>query len=1393
MLIQTIILFLLTFTSILFPQKNLILYYLPNNTPFDIKCNPLHDNDIDCEYNKQKFDNYKEFSIVNDTLKIKNEYKNMMIYNLEKNDHYDVFSVKSLDQNVLSKLMKIFSNECSYKIDKDKHIHKRSQLTSIINDIAIFKEYDNVILFQGDFINKEIIIHYLDNSKYNKFIYIENSKIKIEYLLKRGIYLGNILYEKFSHKFEYKYKYSKSIQDDLKKYKILGDDFGKISSIFLSNRNMVNGEIINENKIFTKNKYAELFLNEKFKNGNVNLLLKSVDGRTYSYAYKEVEYLLYYYDVINDKKFYEFEKNNIKIGNVVYSYKEGFLYDFKSSSVYKGEYPHEHILEKRTYDNGYIIVENLEFDDLNSPFDYVKRKYDTLNQEYYMGDYDYSFDDRILQFHILENNNLIIEVQNDKQYSIIEIDNNFKAKWINRYDRSDISLSCGSTPHLGYTYVYLGTKYESNEYFHELVQMAGVPRFNSAKIVEKYPELYFSNLVSSYLPNKILSVPNFSPLSLEPYKGKNIIYKIDSFGNTQGYYDAIIDMHIVKDEQSLLEISNKYNYSAYNCRRINAVFNKSFNQYLSNSMNTYAVFNSYNMNLNNIIFNIEYIQEHKKNHQKYGLDKWIDIALSKEIGCSDRKYCYDTNQAYESGDYFKLLSLNHFNSNHNVKELETYQKKNFIQYNYIYNGQVLFFYNKSRHFIPRNGHMKIKKYNSQEIQYEVELKNYVPTFNNPIFIKNYNGNNLLELYSDSIFILNNFNGDNLVKKKFKVIDNNAINMYNEYDKNYHNPFTKHLTYSKIKIIDDGYIYMNDGTYRKNIKNSKTMIENEIPEEFLRINSNVNYIVYYEEFNRDLFNKRKIFYYENLNEAIVCEYIKDKLVKMSGKYEDGAFWFEKFYTNVSYSKSSSNYYTKSLKVNESNVLYPHIVYLSKYNDGSLSHLLEFENEYAYKLYEYGKLIEHKTNDKYEKYYESGGIALSVNFHEVSSEYLLSGQEYYENGKLKKKYRLIEHSRYNLPRRKYHGQLETSLNYDENGKLLSDRYYSDINKMIVYYKKYDQIESMSQFMGHRFLNKDCVSKKTYYIDGDIKGELYKKYDNENAICYLEHMAVYYDNGEINQIIYPEKNEYIVFNTRGEILFDGSPNRKRYDNNAIVNYKLNIINNPYNVRKYDKEQEYLIYDYKLKGYKRDYDSVPDKIIKQYTYDDVNKNWLLIDNVKNEQEYDIEYFKEVNYCTACKYDDFRHVLEGKDTFTIEDNELIKYETKYYNVDKKTENSRIENYYIKSINRYEKGKLNGEQTYFYKSTAGYDRSFDIVSKKLNYLNNNYHGVQYEYYMNGKLKSEKIYNNGIKTGVWKYYYDNGNIKGIEEYRVDGVLYLIKKYNLDGYEVCNTILSANINN
>ncbi|MCI5055864.1 MAG: hypothetical protein MRY83_07130 [Flavobacteriales bacterium] len=43
-----------------------------------------------------------------------------------------------------------------------------------------------------------------------------------------------------------------------------------------------------------------------------------------------------------------------------------------------------------------------------------------------------------------------------------------------------------------------------------------------------------------------------------------------------------------------------------------------------------------------------------------------------------------------------------------------------------------------------------------------------------------------------------------------------------------------------------------------------------------------------------------------------------------------------------------------------------------------------------------------------------------------------------------------------------------------------------------------------------------------------------------------------------------------------------------------------------------------------------------------------------------------------------------------------------------------------------------------------------------------------EYFENGKVKVEGLENNGLKTGPWKYYFENGNIQRLENYSEDGV-------------------------
>ena len=56
------------------------------------------------------------------------------------------------------------------------------------------------------------------------------------------------------------------------------------------------------------------------------------------------------------------------------------------------------------------------------------------------------------------------------------------------------------------------------------------------------------------------------------------------------------------------------------------------------------------------------------------------------------------------------------------------------------------------------------------------------------------------------------------------------------------------------------------------------------------------------------------------------------------------------------------------------------------------------------------------------------------------------------------------------------------------------------------------------------------------------------------------------------------------------------------------------------------------------------------------------------------------------------------------------------------------------------------------------------------------------------LLLESLYSDDLKKGTWNYYYENGNIKGIEEYNELGQLYQIKKYNLDGFEICNILVN-----
>ena len=125
--------------------------------------------------------------------------------------------------------------------------------------------------------------------------------------------------------------------------------------------------------------------------------------------------------------------------------------------------------------------------------------------------------------------------------------------------------------------------------------------------------------------------------NLKPPIRENIIYKLDTDGSTLGYWYAIIDWHIVDNEKSLYDLSEKYKTTVYQAIRINSIFNKPFKSSIS---------------------------DYYYKHQGYRYVEHIfNIDYTK----------------YSTPDI-------------NAKKMKYYQKNNFINQNYIYNGQLLYFY-----------------------------------------------------------------------------------------------------------------------------------------------------------------------------------------------------------------------------------------------------------------------------------------------------------------------------------------------------------------------------------------------------------------------------------------------------------------------------------------------------------------------------------------------------------------------------------------------------------------------------------------------------------------------------------------------------------------------------
>jgi len=96
----------------------------------------------------------------------------------------------------------------------------------------------------------------------------------------------------------------------------------------------------------------------------------------------------------------------------------------------------------------------------------------------------------------------------------------------------------------------------------------------------------------------------------------------------------------------------------------------------------------------------------------------------------------------------------------------------------------------------------------------------------------------------------------------------------------------------------------------------------------------------------------------------------------------------------------------------------------------------------------------------------------------------------------------------------------------------------------------------------------------------------------------------------------------------------------------------------------------------------------------------------------------------------------------------------------------------------YANGRLNGDVRYYSKDRKIILEERFKNGKVLDKNGNLFSGAYKQYYDDGTIKSETMYNNGEVSGLQKEYYLNGNLKKEWEYPKDKIT-LYKKYNDDG--------------
>ncbi|MBI1836536.1 MAG: hypothetical protein HYR91_04655 [Flavobacteriia bacterium] len=349
------------------------------------------------------------------------------------------------------------------------------------------------------------------------------------------------------------------------------------------------------------------------------------------------------------------------------------------------------------------------------------------------------------------------------------------------------------------------------------------------------------------------------------------------------------------------------------------------------------------------------------------------------------------------------------------------------------------------------------------------------------------------------------------------------------------------------------------------------------------------------------------------------------------------------------------------------------------------------------------------------------------------------------------------------KRYLGRIEEYVNnqlngwyiqYNEKGKITSKTFYPIPKFNLTGTKKwkdiyYSNYEHTQEFVNgikngkyERYDNNRKIKWVANYSNDTLNG-IFNVYDNNrlvqkgtiskgflidtlyfyDTLGQIKNLFIYNENRFIKQINYVNTLKNYQLINIDSVKSLGFPSDKYYSSflyrNSIGRYK---------VTKDGVYRYYDDYDFEnLNGYFEKYD-INGNINYQGKYQNGNKisNWNYFDTLNG--KYSINYFDSI----------------------IKVNDTLSFKTKGLFVQKNWKNENIfkkylldqNSLYICSLN--ENFDINTFFTFFEKDTA------------LHGLN----GYQKQYYLNGVLQCEGENQNGLPTGLWKFYNDNGSLREI---------------------------------